>query len=65
MDFNVPKCFSMTVTLNRNIIPFNYHINEMPAETVASYKYLGVPLSSKMQWNKLVDDIAGKANKTL
>jgi len=65
MDFNVSKCFSMTVTLNRNIIHSTYHINGVPVENVDSYKYLGVYISSKMQWNKTVDHMIGKANKTL
>ena len=65
MDFNVSKCFSMTVTLNRNIIHSTYHINGVPVENLDSYKYLGVYISSKMQWNKTVDHMIGKANKTL
>ena len=65
MDFNVSKCFSLKVTLNRNIIHSNYHVNGLPVENVDSCKYLGVHLSSKMQWNKAVDHMIGKANKTL
>ena len=49
MGFNVSKCFSMTVTLNRHIIHSKYHINGVSVENVDSYKYLGVYLSSKMQ----------------
>ena len=65
MDFNVSKCFSMQVTLYRNIIYFNYHINGVPVENVDSYKYLKVHFSLKMEWNKTVDHMISKASKTL
>ena len=65
MDFNVSKCSSMMVTLNRNIIHSNYLVNGLPVGNADSYKYLGVHLSSKMQWNKTVDYMIDKANKTL
>ena len=65
MDLNVSKCFSMMVTLNRNVIHCNYHINGVPVQNVDSYKYLGVHITSKIQWNKTVDHMIGKANKTL
>ena len=42
MDFNVAKCYSMTVTLKRNSITNEYHISDVPLEKVQSDKYLGV-----------------------
>ena len=39
MDFNVSKCFSMMVTLYRNVIPCNYHINGVPVQNVDSYYF--------------------------
>ena len=65
LDFNVSKCFSKIATLNRNIIHSNYHVNGVLVENVDSYKYLGVHLSFKMQWNRTADHMIGKANKTL
>ena len=65
MESNLSKCYSMTVTLNRNKIRTNYHINEELIENVNSYEYLGVYINSKMQWNKTVDLIVSKANKAL
>ena len=41
MDFNVPKCFSMSVTLKKNIIASEYYISDDLVEKVQSYKYLG------------------------
>ena len=65
MEFNVSKCYSLTVTLNKNKIQTNYRINEELVENVNSYKYLGVYISSKMQWNETVDHMVSKANSTL
>ena len=65
MEFNVLKCYSMTVTLNRNKIRANYRINEELVENVNSYKHLGVYISSKIEWNETVDYMVGKANKAL
>ena len=45
MNLNVSKCFSMTITLNRNIIHSKYNINRVPVENLDSYKYLGVNLA--------------------
>ena len=55
----------MTVTLNRNIIRTNFRINEELVENLNSYKYLGVYISSKMQWNETIDYLVGKANRAL
>ena len=42
MDFNVTKCFSMSVTLKRNFIASEYYISDDLIEKVQSHKYLGV-----------------------
>ena len=47
MDFNVSKCFSMKVTLNRNIIHSNYHVNGLPVETSIHINILGCTLVPK------------------
>ena len=65
MDFNVTKCFSMTVTSKRNIIANEYYISDDPIEKVQSYKYLGVYICNDLRWNKTVDLVVGKANRSL
>ena len=65
MDFNVSKCFSMSVTLKRNIITSEYYISDELAEKLQSYKYLGVYICNDMRWNKTVDLVVGKANRSL
>ena len=39
MDFNFTKCFSMSVTLKKNIIASEYYISDDLVEKVQSYKY--------------------------
>ena len=65
LEFNVSKCYSMTVTLNRNKIRTNHRINVKLVENVNSYKYLGVYISSEMQLNKTVDNMVSKASIAL
>ena len=65
MDFNVTKCFSMSVTLKRNFIASQYYILDDLIEKVQSHKYLGVYISNDMRWNKTVDLVVGKANRSL
>ena len=65
MEFNVSKCYSLTVTLHKHKIRTNYGINEEMVENVNSYKYRGVYISSKMQWNETVDHMVSKAYSTL
>ena len=65
MDFNVTKCFSMSVTLKKNIIASEYYISDDLVEKVQSYKYLGVYICNDMRWNKTIDLVVGKANRSL
>ena len=65
MEFNVAKCYSLTVTLNRNKIRKNYRINEELIENVNLYKYLEVYTNSKMQWNETVNHMFSNANRAL
>ena len=65
MEFNVSKCYSMTITLKRRTIQNEYQISEVPIEKIESYKYLGIYISKDLRWNKTVDQIVGKANRSL
>ena len=51
--------------LKRSTIQNEYHISEVPIEKVESYKYLGIYISKDLRWNKTVDQIVGKANRSL
>ena len=65
MEFNVSKCYSMTITLKRSTIQNEYHISEVPIEKDDSYKYLDIYIGKDLRWNKTVDQIIGKANRSL
>ena len=65
MDFNVTKCFSMSVTLKKNIIASEYYISDDLVEKEQSYKNLGVYICNDMLWNKTIDLVVGKANRSL
>ena len=64
MDFNVEKCNSLTVTLRKNPIIYNYQLNGQTLERVDSAKYLGVTLVRSLNWSKHTSTIAATANKT-
>ena len=55
----------MTITLKRRTIQNEYKISEVPIEKIESYKYLGIYISKVLPWNKTVDQIVGKANRSL
>ena len=65
MDFNVAKCFSMSVTLKGNFIASEYYISDDLIEKVQSHKYLGVYICNDMRWNKKVDLLVGRENGSL
>ena len=55
----------MTITLKRRTIQNEYQISEVPIEKIEPYKYLGIYISKDLRWNKTVDQIVGKANRSL
>ena len=61
MGFNTAKCFVMRITHNLNQYTMGDHI----FQEVKSHPYLGVELSSDMSWNKHINQISTKANRTL
>ena len=64
MQFNVNKCPVLSVTNKLNRIPPNYTLHGHSLEEVQSAKYLGVEISSSLNWSKHVSSITAKANQT-
>ena len=64
MGFNVDKCNALSVTLRKKPVIHNYELNGHTLERVDSAKYLGVTLTSNLNWGKHIKSIAAKANKT-
>ena len=67
MKFNESKCKFMLVSRKRNptISTFPLMLNGLKLETVSTFKYLGVMLSSDMSWLHHIEGVCSKARKIL
>lgn len=65
MAFHPDKCTVLSVTTKRQPIQHNYILHGHTLESVTSAKYLGITLQSNLKWDKHIDDITTKANRTL
>ena len=65
MSFNPSKCEVLTVTRKKQPTLFNYIMHEQILNRVKSTKYLGVTITSDLNWNKHINQTAGKANQML
>ena len=65
MEFHPDKCQMITITRNKHIVRNKDTLRGHTLETVDQAKYLGVNLSSKLNWNTHINNITSKANKSL
>ena len=65
MSFNPSKCEVLTVTCKKQPTLFTYSMHEQILNRVKSTKYLGVTITSDLNWNKHNKQTAGKANQML
>ena len=65
MEFHPGKCTTLPVTRRRQPLNSNYHLHNHQLEVVTSAKYLGVAITNDLSWDKHVNSICAKANKTL
>ena len=65
MLFNPFKCYKMSVFRSRSPVGKDYTLYNQTLVAVEQHPYLGVSLSSDLQWNPHVDKIAKKRNSSL
>ena len=65
MEFHPGKCEVITVSRGRNPIHYKYTLHGQELNHVDSTKYLGVHITKDLRWDRHIDAIANKANKSL
>ena len=65
LDLNVKKCKVMSFTRKRNVIKYDYHINQQTVPKCDVVSDLGVVLDNKLTMNLHIDHIVKKSMKML
>jgi len=65
MSLSRDKCKILNVYRLKNPLIHQYTMNGIPLDTVTHYPYLGVELSSNLNWSFHIENIIGKANRSL
>ena len=65
MKFAPKKCYVMTITLKREKSQFPYSLCGSTLEGVGLQKYLGIYITSTLNWSKQADEVKKKANAVL
>ena len=65
MSFNIEKCHIMHVTRNRKPLKTAYTLHNQPLSVVNQATYLGVEVSSTLNWSPHVNKISSKASQSL
>ncbi len=65
MEFNVQKCFLLSITRKRKPSIFDYTMNGHPLTKVSSHEYLGVTESDDLRPSNHIKKVTGKARRTL
>ena len=65
MEFNPGKCQVLHITRSRQPLQSQYTLHGQVLESVDSAKYFGVNISQDLSWNHRINEITGKANRTL
>ena len=65
MSFHPNKCNILPISKKKSVNKNDYTLHDHQLETVESAKYLGVTLQSNASWDKHIDGICAKANRTL
>lgn len=65
MGINSSKCGKMTVTRKKQPLQCTYKINGLPINSVTQVKYLGVTMTSNLNWSAHIQSIVSAASKKL
>ena len=65
MEFHPHKCEVVSITRKKSPVIFPYTLHGHTLDHVQVVKYLGVTISNGMRWDAHVNNITGKANRTL
>ena len=65
MELNINKCSVLSITLKRNYIFHDYNILGATLKRVTNHDYLGVTISSDLNWLRHVTKISNKASRNL
>ena len=66
MEFNPSKCIVMNmVGQNKDPLIYNYKLHGQVLENAKTSKYLGVHLSSNMEWSEHIDRTVAKGHRTV
>ena len=65
MELNPRKCHAITVTRKKTRFIHQYSLNGEILDSVSSAKYLGVTITSDLNWKQHISNICQKANNTL
>ena len=65
MQFHPDKCEHIMITRKRKPLRTTYSLRGHALKTVESAKYLGVTITSKLDWKEHIENTTKKASKTL
>jgi hypothetical protein len=65
MAFHRHKCNVLTIWRNKTPVKFNYCLHDHVLESVDKEEYLEGTLSEDLKWESHINNICGKASKTL
>ena len=65
IQFNVRKCYAMSIIHKKVPLSFSYSMNDCVLERVKNYPYLGVTISDNLSWSDHIHKVICKINRTL
>ena len=65
MSFNNDKCKVLRICRSLHLVVHQYTLDGTVLESVYHHPYLGIELTSNLNWGKHISNIVGKVNRTL